>query len=257
MCITGTNEPRRVSATVTDAARTDELVQDGTAGVDPDAETVRRARTGDQGAFEQLVLNHQRRTFNVACRILGDYDEALDLTQEVFIQAHRSLGQFRGEELAADESSAVAGADDQDRYRGTPAASVERVAPTELKASAEEAEQLQPSQIEVVCLLPPDGDTVEDLTRLLRSEGAINVATSVLEPPAVHEAFAPHRLRLASLPEPSHGWAVTALVPPRALTRLLDTLTSRTSLRILEQPQLPTAPDDPAAGRELHITVLR
>jgi RNA polymerase sigma-70 factor (ECF subfamily) len=29
--------------------------------------------------------------------MLGDYDEALDLTQEVFIQAHRSLAQFRGE----------------------------------------------------------------------------------------------------------------------------------------------------------------
>jgi len=73
--------------------------QAAAAGVDPDAEAVRRARTGDQGAFEQLVLNHQRRTFNVAYRILGDYDEALDLTQEVFIQAHRNLGQFRGEAL--------------------------------------------------------------------------------------------------------------------------------------------------------------
>ena len=72
-------------------------MQDAAAGADPDAEAVRRARAGDQGAFEQLVLNHQRRTFNVAYRILGDYDEALDLTQEVFIQAHRSLGQFRGE----------------------------------------------------------------------------------------------------------------------------------------------------------------
>jgi len=82
---------------VTDRDGMGEWVQDAAAGVDPDAEAVRRARNGDQGAFEQLVLNHQRRTFNVAYRILGDYDEALDLTQEVFIQAHRSLGQFRGE----------------------------------------------------------------------------------------------------------------------------------------------------------------
>ncbi len=82
---------------MTDATGTGERVQDAAAGADPDAETVRRARTGDQGAFEQLVLSHQRRTFNVAYRILGDYDEALDLTQEIFIQAHRSLGQFRGE----------------------------------------------------------------------------------------------------------------------------------------------------------------
>lgn len=82
---------------MTDTTGTGDGVRDATAGADPDAEAVRRARTGDQGAFEQLVLSHQRRTFNVAYRILGDYDEALDLTQEVFLLAHRSLGQFRGE----------------------------------------------------------------------------------------------------------------------------------------------------------------
>jgi RNA polymerase sigma-70 factor (ECF subfamily) len=66
-------------------------------GEDPDREAVRRARDGDQGAFEQLVLAHQRRAFNVAYRILGDYEEALDLTQEAFVLAHRNLRQFRGE----------------------------------------------------------------------------------------------------------------------------------------------------------------
>jgi RNA polymerase sigma-70 factor (ECF subfamily) len=66
-------------------------------GGDPDRELVRRALRGDQGAFEQLVITHQKRTFNVSYRILGDYDEALDLTQEVFVQAYRALGQFREE----------------------------------------------------------------------------------------------------------------------------------------------------------------
>ena len=70
----------------------------GAAGIDdPDLTLVKQARAGNQGAYEQLVLNHQRRAFNVAYRILGDYDEALDLTQETFIQAHRALGQFREE----------------------------------------------------------------------------------------------------------------------------------------------------------------
>lgn len=70
----------------------------GTAGVDdPDAALVERAREGDAGAYEQLVLHHQRRTFNIAYRMLGDYDEALDVTQETFVQAHRALGRFRGE----------------------------------------------------------------------------------------------------------------------------------------------------------------
>jgi RNA polymerase sigma-70 factor (ECF subfamily) len=82
---------------MTDAAGSGDGVQEGAGGADPDAEAVRRARGGDPGAFEQLVVAHQRRVFNVAYRILGDREEAIELAQEVFIQAHRSLGQFRGE----------------------------------------------------------------------------------------------------------------------------------------------------------------
>jgi RNA polymerase sigma-70 factor, ECF subfamily len=86
-----------MSSNVTVTSGSDERAGGAAEGGDPDLDLVRRARAGDQGAYEQLVVAHQRRTFNVAYRILGDYDEALDLTQEVFIQAHRSLGQFRGE----------------------------------------------------------------------------------------------------------------------------------------------------------------
>jgi RNA polymerase sigma-70 factor (ECF subfamily) len=69
----------------------------GTAGADPDDDLVRLARGGDEGAYEQLVVAHQRRAFNVAYRMLGDYDEAADATQEAFVQAYRALGGFRGE----------------------------------------------------------------------------------------------------------------------------------------------------------------
>jgi RNA polymerase sigma-70 factor (ECF subfamily) len=69
----------------------------GGAGADPDADLVRLARGGDEGAYERLVVGHQRRAFNVAYRILGDYDEAADATQEAFVQAYRALGGFRGE----------------------------------------------------------------------------------------------------------------------------------------------------------------
>ncbi len=67
------------------------------AGVDPDAPLVRRAKAGDRQAYELLVAGHQRRVFNVAYRFLGDYDEALDMAQDAFIQAWRNLGGFREE----------------------------------------------------------------------------------------------------------------------------------------------------------------
>jgi RNA polymerase sigma-70 factor (ECF subfamily) len=64
---------------------------------DPDLELVRRTKGGDKKAYEELVLRHQRRTFNVVYRVLGDYDEALDITQDAFIQAYRSIAGFREE----------------------------------------------------------------------------------------------------------------------------------------------------------------
>ena len=62
-----------------------------------DAELVARARQGDEAAFEQLVRRHQRYVFNLAYRVLGDYAEAEDMTQEAFVRAWRGLPGFRGQ----------------------------------------------------------------------------------------------------------------------------------------------------------------
>jgi RNA polymerase sigma-70 factor (ECF subfamily) len=62
-----------------------------------DAELVARTRRGDEVAFEQLVLRHQRYAFNLAYRVLGDYAEAEDVTQEAFVRVWRGLSGFRGQ----------------------------------------------------------------------------------------------------------------------------------------------------------------
>jgi RNA polymerase sigma-70 factor (ECF subfamily) len=52
---------------------------------------------GDRSAFDRLVIMHQDLVFRVCLRFLGDYDEAEDCAQEVFIKVSRYLPGFRFE----------------------------------------------------------------------------------------------------------------------------------------------------------------
>ena len=58
---------------------------------------VQRCAAGDEAAFAELVAEHQRMVVQLAMNLLGDRDEALDLSQDVFIRVFRTIGQFRGQ----------------------------------------------------------------------------------------------------------------------------------------------------------------
>jgi RNA polymerase sigma-70 factor (ECF subfamily) len=55
-----------------------------------------RAAGGDVEAFHELVGRHQVAVFNVVLRTMKDPAAAEDVTQDAFLRAWRSLGQFRG-----------------------------------------------------------------------------------------------------------------------------------------------------------------
>ena len=61
------------------------------------AALVRSFQAGNKAAFDTLVLKHKDRIFNLCFRFLGDYQEADDSAQEVFVKAYRSLRAFRFE----------------------------------------------------------------------------------------------------------------------------------------------------------------
>jgi RNA polymerase sigma-70 factor (ECF subfamily) len=54
-----------------------------------------QAATGDDAAFEALVLRYQHRVFRLACRLTSETD-APDVVQETFLQVYRHLATFRG-----------------------------------------------------------------------------------------------------------------------------------------------------------------
>jgi len=62
-----------------------------------DTQLVKASQQGDQDAFASLVHRHQRRVFNLVLRMLQDYEEASEITQEAFLAAWMGLPSFRGE----------------------------------------------------------------------------------------------------------------------------------------------------------------
>jgi RNA polymerase sigma-70 factor (ECF subfamily) len=64
---------------------------------DDDLQYVVLCRNGDVEAFEILVERHQKKMLNIAYRMLGNYDEACDVTQEAFLAAYKSLNKFKAE----------------------------------------------------------------------------------------------------------------------------------------------------------------
>jgi RNA polymerase sigma-70 factor (ECF subfamily) len=62
-----------------------------------EAEAIRRARQGDEAAFEHLYRLHSRRVYVLCLRMAANRAEAEDLTQEAFLQVFRKIATFRGE----------------------------------------------------------------------------------------------------------------------------------------------------------------
>jgi RNA polymerase sigma-70 factor (ECF subfamily) len=62
-----------------------------------EATLVQRCVQGDEVACADLVAEHQRMVVQLALNLLGDRDEALDLSQEVFMRVFRTIHRFRGQ----------------------------------------------------------------------------------------------------------------------------------------------------------------
>ena len=62
-----------------------------------EAALIERCLAGDETANAALVFEHHRLVLGLATHLLGDREEALDLSQEVFLRVFRTLHRFRGQ----------------------------------------------------------------------------------------------------------------------------------------------------------------
>lgn len=60
-------------------------------------ELIRRIVSGEKNLYENLIKEYQNKIFSAMFSWVGNYDDALDLTQDVFMYAYKALPKFRGE----------------------------------------------------------------------------------------------------------------------------------------------------------------
>ena len=60
-------------------------------------EIIRSVLKGNVNDFEKLVTAYEKNVYNIALRMVGDPEDAADMTQETFIKAYRALSGFRGD----------------------------------------------------------------------------------------------------------------------------------------------------------------
>jgi RNA polymerase sigma-70 factor, ECF subfamily len=61
-----------------------------------EAALIQRCAARDEEACAELVSEHQRMVYQLSLNLLGDHNEALDLSQEVFLRVFRTIHSFRG-----------------------------------------------------------------------------------------------------------------------------------------------------------------
>lgn len=62
---------------------------------DNEKDLLEKSKRGDIKSFELLIEGYQKKVFNIAYRIVNNYEDANDLAQEVFIRVYKSIGSFK------------------------------------------------------------------------------------------------------------------------------------------------------------------
>ncbi len=56
---------------------------------------IQRFKNGEITAFDEIVRKYQKQVYNIAYGYIGNYEDAYDISQEVFIKVYKSLGKLK------------------------------------------------------------------------------------------------------------------------------------------------------------------
>jgi RNA polymerase sigma-70 factor (ECF subfamily) len=71
--------------------------KDLTTSTATDRDLAARCQAGEIDAFEAIYRRHAARMYTLACRMAGSPEDGEDLLQEIFLQAYRKLGSYKGD----------------------------------------------------------------------------------------------------------------------------------------------------------------
>lgn len=63
----------------------------------PERALISRCKSGDRVAFDELIRLYEKKVYNFAYRLCGDYHEANDIAAETFVRIYNSIANFRGD----------------------------------------------------------------------------------------------------------------------------------------------------------------
>ena len=86
---------------------------------DEDVALVASWRRGNISSFESLVRKYQKKMLNIAFRIMDDYEDACEVTQDAFVSAYKEIDSFRGEASFSTWLTSITMNISRNRYRQT------------------------------------------------------------------------------------------------------------------------------------------
>jgi len=63
-----------------------------------DLELIERCLNHDEAAWEQILFRYKRKVFGIAFKFTGRFEEAEDLTQEIFLKVFKALATYKKEQ---------------------------------------------------------------------------------------------------------------------------------------------------------------